>query len=185
MFNCLCFLQGWQVWFVPSEAVPVSCPPSGFSPPHPLPAAIGCDVSGASLRGRLQLHSLQQLCPILLPHAPLHQRTPTHMRTTTRVPFTYTAQSVEEMERSPSLPVYSPVADPVALINLSERPCVWDSIDFLQQSNIFPRSEVCCTWRVIFFLKQSETSLQEPFLMMYICIFRERQGLLIKGALIF
>lgn len=107
------------------------------------------------------------------------------MRTTTRVPFTYTAQSVEEMERSPSLPVYSPVADPVALINLSERPCVWDSIDFLQQSNIFPRSEVCCTWRVIFFLKQSETSLQEPFLMMYICIFRERQGLLIKGALIF
>ncbi len=126
MFNCLCFLQGWQVWFVPSEAVPVSCPPSGFSPPHPLPAAAGCDVSGAFLRGRLQLHSLQQLCPILLPHAPLHQRTPTHMRTTTRVPFTNT--SVEETERSPSLPVYSPVADPVALINLSPttiKSCSW------------------------------------------------------------
>lgn len=50
------------------------------------------------------------------------------MRTTTRVPFTNTAQSVEETERSPSLPVYSPVADPVALINLSPttiKSCSW------------------------------------------------------------
>ncbi len=50
------------------------------------------------------------------------------MRTTTRVPFTNTAQSVEETERSPSLPVYCPVADPVALINLSPttiKSCSW------------------------------------------------------------
>lgn len=89
------------------------------------------------------------------------------------------------MERSPSLPVYSPVADPVALINMSESPCVWDSIDF-------PATIKSCSWirgllhmERDFFLKQSETSLQESFLVMYICIFRERQGLLIKGALIF
>lgn len=45
-----------------------------------LPGAAGPGLPGASVRGRLQLHAVQQLRPLLLPHAALHQRPPAHMR---------------------------------------------------------------------------------------------------------
>lgn len=83
------------------------------------------------------------------------------------------------MERSPSLPVYSPVA----LINLSESPCVWDSIDF-------PATIKSCSWirgllhmERDFFPEAIRNFSSRAF--PHICIFRERQALLVKGAPIF
>lgn len=43
--------------------------------------AAGAGLPGAAVRGRLQLRLLQQLCPLLLPHAALHQRPSAHMMT--------------------------------------------------------------------------------------------------------
>lgn len=49
---------------------------SSFTSPVVLPAAFAPGLHDPLLRGGLQLHPGQQLCPLLLPHAALHQRAP-------------------------------------------------------------------------------------------------------------
>lgn len=49
---------------------------SSFTSAVVLPAAFAAGLHDPLLWGRLQLHPGQQLCPLLLPHAALHQRAP-------------------------------------------------------------------------------------------------------------
>lgn len=67
----------------PPAALPPPGPARGLPAPPAPPAAAGPGLSGARLRGQLQLHAVQQLRTLLLPHAALHQRPPAHMSTAT------------------------------------------------------------------------------------------------------
>lgn len=58
-------------------------PEGSSAPPAPPPALDWLSLPGAHDRGGLQLPPCQQLCPLLPPHAALHQWTPTHMRVIT------------------------------------------------------------------------------------------------------
>ncbi|CAG03762.1 unnamed protein product, partial [Tetraodon nigroviridis] len=54
----------------------------GVPAPTALPAAAASGLFASAVRGRLQLHAGQQLRPLLLPHAALHQRTAAHVSAT-------------------------------------------------------------------------------------------------------
>uniref|UniRef100_A0A2K5QQZ4 Spectrin repeat containing nuclear envelope protein 2 n=1 Tax=Cebus imitator TaxID=2715852 RepID=A0A2K5QQZ4_CEBIM len=59
--------------------LPLTGDPGGPAPAAAPPAAAAPGLPAALLRRRLQLHSGQQLCQVLLPHAEVHQRATPHI----------------------------------------------------------------------------------------------------------
>ncbi|PNJ70701.1 SYNE2 isoform 5 [Pongo abelii] len=59
--------------------LPLKSDPGSPAPAAAPPAAAAPGLPAALLRRRLQLHSGQQLCPVILPHAEVHQRATPHV----------------------------------------------------------------------------------------------------------
>lgn len=76
-------LQGGETGLFPTATPLLPGSASCFPLAPALLHAPGSGLPGASLWRELQLYTDQQLCPIFLPHAALHQRPPTHMITAT------------------------------------------------------------------------------------------------------
>uniref|UniRef100_A0A8C3T368 Spectrin repeat containing nuclear envelope protein 2 n=1 Tax=Chelydra serpentina TaxID=8475 RepID=A0A8C3T368_CHESE len=55
------------------------CIKSSFTPAVPLPLAFASSLHDPILRGRLQLHTREQLCPLFLSHAEIYQWTSTNL----------------------------------------------------------------------------------------------------------
>lgn len=71
--------QGGAEGFFPTPTPLLPGSPSRLPPTPAVLRAAGSGLPGAAVRGGLQLHAVQQLRPLLLPHAALHQRPPAHM----------------------------------------------------------------------------------------------------------
>uniref|UniRef100_A0A8C3IBJ7 Spectrin repeat containing nuclear envelope protein 2 n=1 Tax=Chrysemys picta bellii TaxID=8478 RepID=A0A8C3IBJ7_CHRPI len=61
----------------------LSCIKSSFTPAVPLPFASASGLHDPILRGRLQLHTSEQLCPLFLSHAEIYQWTSTNLESCT------------------------------------------------------------------------------------------------------